>query len=70
MWCPGQEPGRAAVPGAARARLGDGATAQWEVQAARGQVNGAAHGRGPPTDRRGPEKAVAKLGGNAEHKCV
>jgi len=57
---PGQEPRRAAVPSAAGARSGDGAAAEWEVQAARGQVTGAAECRGAAADSRGAAQALAE----------
>jgi hypothetical protein len=59
----GEKPGRTAVPGAAGARPRNGSAADWEVQAARGPVNGAADGGGAAADSRGPAKALAKTCG-------
>ena len=59
MRYPRQEPGRAAVPGAAGAQSGDGAAAQWEVQVARGPVNRAAECRREAANRRCAKEALA-----------
>jgi hypothetical protein len=64
-----QEPRRPAVSGAVGARSGDGAAAQWALQAARGQVNRAADRGGEASDSRCTAKAVGVQPSDAHQRA-